>query len=170
MRGYEHIEHNFEPVYDSKSKILILGSLPSVKSREQQFYYAHPQNRFWRVLAAVFGGDVPETTDEKKDFLLKNKIALWDVIDSCDIHGSSDSSIRNVVPNNLNIILDNADIEKICLNGGKAYELFHKYFDCINDGEVKYDILKLPSTSPANASWGMERLVEEWMNISKICK
>ena len=150
------ITHPFPPLYDENSKILILGSFPSVKSREQKFFYGHPQNRFWRVTAAVFGDEVPQTVEEKKAFLHKNHIALWDVIASCDIAGSSDSSIRNVTANDMEVILKTADIRRICANGDTAYRLFSKYCLTAEMPEVK----KLPSTSPANAAWNLERLTQ----------
>ncbi len=164
MTEYQRITHTFGPVFDEHSQILILGSLPSVKSRERQFYYGHPQNRFWRVLAALCHERMPGSIQEKRAFLLRNKIALWDVIESCDIIGSSDSSIRNVTPNDMNIILDKAPVQRICLNGGKAYALFQKYCetDCKKRGLRENQIIKLPSTSPANAAWSLERLTEEW--------
>ena len=125
---YTHIKHEFEPVFDKNSKILVLGTLPSVKSRENNFYYGHPQNRFWKLIAALCDEDiVPQTIEEKKQMLLRNHIAVWDVISECDIIGSSDSSIKNVVPVDLSVILDNADIDRIYANGGKAYELYMKY-------------------------------------------
>ena len=125
---YTHIKHEFEPVFDKNSKILVLGTLPSVKSRENNFYYGHPQNRFWKLIAALCDeGIVPQTIEEKKQMLLRNHIAVWDVISECDIIGSSDSSIKNVVPVDLSVILDNADIDRIYANGGKAYELYMKY-------------------------------------------
>ena len=126
-KEYTHVTHEFGPVYDKNSKILILGSLPSVKSRQQQFYYGHPQNRFWKVLSAALGESIGGSIDEKKRIMLKNHIALWDVIQSCDIIGSSDSSIKNVKENDISVILDAADIKAIFLNGAKAYELFKKY-------------------------------------------
>jgi len=158
---YEHVMHTFGPVYDRSSKILILGSMPSVKSREQQFYYGHPQNRFWKVLSAVFEEPEPKDIDVKKDFLLRNHVALWDVIASCDIIGSSDSSIRNIKENDINIILDRADIQTIFLNGGKAYELFIKYCRKYVQ-EDRHAFMKLPSTSPANAAWSLDRLTSAW--------
>lgn len=164
MKEYEHITHGFEPVFDETSKILILGTLPSVKSREQHFYYAHPQNRFWKVLAAVCGQEqVPQTMEEKKTFLLAHHIAVWDVIAECDIMGSSDSSIRNVRPANLQMILNHASIRKIYANGTKAYNLYMKY----SYGETGRKIEKLPSTSPANAAFGMSRLLDAWGGIKK---
>ena len=155
---YTHVKHTFLPVYNEESRILILGSFPSVKSRENQFYYGHPQNRFWKVIAGIFKEPLPQTIDEKKDLLLRHRIAVWDVIDSCDIVGSSDSSIRNVVPNDMNLILSNAKIQGIFANGGKAHQLFVKY--CNKEGMPPLG--KLPSTSPANAAWNLERLTAEW--------
>lgn len=155
---YMHVVHEFEPVYDEHSRILILGSFPSVKSREQQFYYGHPQNRFWNVMAHVCKEAVPSTIEEKKAFLHRNCIAVWDVIESCDIVGSSDSSIKNVIANDMNIILQMADIRAIYANGDKAYRLFLKY--CKKEGQPP--IYKLPSTSPANAAWNAERLMKAW--------
>ncbi len=155
---YQQIEHTFAPVFDSTSIVLVLGTFPSVKSRENQFYYGHPQNRFWRMLAQIYEAEVPQTIEEKKMLLLKNHIAVWDVIHSCDIEGSSDSSIKNVIPNDMNVILQQAKIHTIILNGGKAYELFQKYCQC----EDMPPVVKLPSTSPANAACKLERLVAEW--------
>lgn len=140
---------------------MILGSFPSVKSRESQFFYHHPQNRFWKVLSSVLDKDTPITIDEKKDFLLDNNIALWDVIASCDIEGSSDSSIKNVVANDLNKIIDTCDIKQIFCNGGKSFELYKKY--CEKNTNLK--AIKLPSTSPANARFSLEKLVEDWKVI-----
>lgn len=155
---YTHVVHTFEPVYDDKSEILILGSFPSVKSRESQFYYGHPKNRFWKVTAGVLGEEVPQTVAEKRAFLLRNHIAVWDVIASCDIMGSSDSSIRNVVANDMQMILRQANIHAIYANGDKAYQLFLKY--CKEEGQP--EVYKLPSTSPANAAWSVERLIAAW--------
>ena len=160
---YEHIVHPFPPLYNSESRILILGSLPSVKSREQMFFYGHPQNRFWKMISGVFEEAVPQTIEEKKAFLLENHIAIWDVIASCDIAGSSDSSITNVVANDIERLLTEAPIEAVFLNGAKAYELFMKYCSC----KDKAEICKLPSTSPANAAWSLERLIEEWKKIRR---
>ena len=155
------IKHPIEPVYNEDSKILILGSFPSVKSREQMFFYGHPQNRFWKVVATVFGRDVPKSVEEKKAFLLTNGIAVWDVIASCDITGSSDSSIKNVVPNDLNKILECADIRKIFVNGKTAEKYYNKYIK----NTLGRDAICLPSTSPANAAWSFERLVDYWKII-----
>ena len=152
------IKHPIEPVFNQNSKMLILGSFPSVKSREQMFFYGHPQNRFWRVLAEVFGVNIPETVDEKREFLLKNGIAVWDVIASCDIEGSSDSTIKNVIPNDIDMILKNAKIEKIFVNGKTALKFYNKYLR----NKLGREALWLPSTSPANAAWSLEKLIEEW--------
>ena len=155
------IIHPIPPLYDSNSEILILGSFPSVKSREAGFFYGHPQNRFWKVTAAVFEENVPVTIEEKRAFLLHSHIALWDVIGSCDITGSSDSSIRNVTPNDLKIILDNAAIRTIYVNGKTAYKYYQKY----SEKETGRPAVCLPSTSPANAAWNIERLIRTWTCI-----
>ena len=153
--------HNIDPVYDSNSRILILGSFPSVKSREQQFFYGHKQNRFWRVTAQVLECAVPKDTAQKRDMLLTHHVALWDVIESCVITGSSDASIRDVKPNDLSYILSQADIQAIYTNGSKAYELYQKYIFPTNGRKAH----PLPSTSPANAAYSLERLVEAWSVI-----
>lgn len=150
--------HTFEPVYNQNSKILILGSFPSVKSREHGFYYQHPQNRFWKVISALVGWPIPDTIEAQKNLLLENRIAIWDVIASCDINGSSDSSIRNVIPNDIQELLDRSAINTIYANGGKAYELYNRH--CYQETGKK--IIKLPSTSPANASYSLEKLVVCW--------
>ena len=155
------VEHPIRPVYDKNSRILILGSFPSVKSREANFFYGHPQNRFWKVLAAVFEADVPVTVEEKRAFLLAHGVAVWDVIKSCDIVGSSDSSIKNVVPNDLREILNNADIRQIFVNGKTAEQYYKKYIE----KEIGKKAICLPSTSPANAAWSVEKLVAEWKQI-----
>ena len=155
------IQHPIEPIYNEKSKILILGSFPSVKSREEGFFYGHPRNRFWRVLASIFATDLPVTIEEKKNFLYNNRVAVWDVIGSCDITGSSDSSIRNVVPNDLQQILKQADIQQIYVNGKTAKQLYDKYIY----PKIKLEAICLPSTSPANAAWSLERLIGEWGKI-----
>lgn len=154
----ERVTHTFEPVYREDSRILILGTFPSVKSREQQFYYGHPQNRFWKVLAELAYDEIPKTIEKKKKFLLQHKIALWDVIQSCTIEGSSDSSIRDVVPNDISRILEQSRIEAIYANGAKAYSLYEKYMYPLCSKQA----VKLPSTSPANAAFSLERLVREW--------
>ena len=158
----QHVIHEFPPIYDKHSKILILGTFPSVKSRENQFYYGHPQNRFWKVLAQVTNSEVPLTVAEKKELLLSNQIAIWDVIKSCDIKGSSDSSIQNVIPNDLEVILKHCEIRQIYANGKKAKSLYEKY----TRPEIEREIIGLPSTSPANAAFSLARLVQEWKIIS----
>ena len=154
-------EHNIDPVYDEFSKILILGSFTSVKSRESGFFYGHPRNRFWLVTASVFEDNIPCTINEKKDFLLKHHIAVWDVIKSCDIEGSSDSSIKNVCVNDIKLILNNSDVKHIYVNGKKAEELYNRYI--LNDVGIK--AVCLPSTSPANAAWNNEKLIQAWKKI-----
>lgn len=158
---YQHIRHEFDPVYDRNSEILILGTLPSVKSREQRFYYGHKQNRFWKVIAALYGEAVPVTIEEKKKILLRHHIALFDVIAECDIAGSSDSTIRNVVPTDLSVILKQAPVRKIFANGNKAYDLYMKY----SYEKTGMEACRLPSTSPANAAYQMERLLQSWKVI-----
>jgi len=155
------IQHPIQPVFDRNSEILILGSFPSVKSREQMFFYGHPQNRFWRVLALVFNCKAPETIEEKKEFLLSHRIAVWDVIASCDITGSSDSSIKNAVANDLNIILNEASIKKIYVNGKTAEKYYNTYIKSV----INREAVCLPSTSPANAAWSVEKLAEKWSEI-----
>ena len=163
MQEYQHLTHTFEPVFNEDSKVLILGSFPSVKSRENHFYYGHPQNRFWKVLARVFETEVPQTIEEKKEFLLLHHIAVWDVIESCTIIGSSDTSIKDVVVNDFSKILENGSIEKIYVNGGKAYELYQKYAWA----KTGMEAVKLPSTSPANAAWNLEKLYQEWKQVAE---
>ncbi len=155
---YTHVFHTFGPVFDACAEVLILGSFPSVKSREEGFYYGHPRNRFWKVLAGLFGEALPGTIPEKKDFLLRNHIAVWDVIAECEIMGSADSSIRNVRENDMNVILEQSAVNRIFANGETAYKLFLKY--CRKEGQPP--VKRLPSTSPANAAWSLQRLLEVW--------
>ncbi len=155
--------HNIPPIYNKDSKILILGSFPSVKSREQEFYYAHKQNRFWEVLASILNCNEPETEKEKTELLLSSHIALWDVIKSCEIIGSSDTSIKNVKPNDIMMILQNSSVSRIFTNGNKAYELYKKYIF----PDTKIEAIKLPSTSPANAAFSLDKLCEQWANVIK---
>lgn len=157
----EHLTHPIPPFYRPDSRILVLGSFPSVKSREVGFFYGHPQNRYWKLMARVCGCEVPGTIPEKKVFLEKNHIAMWDTIASCTIVGSSDSSIRDVVPNDLHVILDHAQVRAIFCNGATSYNLFMKYIY----PELQIRPMKMPSTSPANAAWNLDRLYEKW----KIC-
>ena len=195
----QRIRHPFGPLFSENSRVLILGSFPSVKSREQQFFYGHPQNRFWKVIAALFSdvaGAVgapgaadaasgkrdmeqefarlgatgktemvlpPRTIEEKKALILDNGLALWDSIGSCEITGSSDSSIRNAEPNDLRLITDNCDIRAIYCNGKKSLEIYNKYIEPVLGRKAE----ALPSTSPANAAWSLERLIEAWSVILK---
>ena len=154
----QKVVHPFEPVWDKDCEILILGSLPSVKSREVQFYYGHPKNRFWQVLATVYGAPTPVTADEKKSFLLGNHIALWDVVASCEISASSDSSIKNVTVNDICPLIEKSKIGRIFTNGATADRLYRKYIF----PQTGIEPVKLPSTSPANAAWRTERLIKEW--------
>jgi TDG/mug DNA glycosylase family protein len=150
--------HTLEPVCDQDAKILIVGTFPSVKSREIGFYYYHPQNRFWKVISLLLNVVIPASIEEKKEMLLKNNIAIWDVIYSCDIKGSSDNSIQNVVPNDIKGLVDASKIKRIYANGTKAYDLYNQYIF----PQTKIEIMKLPSTSPANASYSLQELVEFW--------
>lgn len=161
---YTHVSHDFEPVFDENSKVLILGTFPSVKSRENQFYYGHPQNRFWKVIAGLTESEVPQTIEEKKKLLLEHGIAIWDVIESCDIIGSSDSSIKNVVPADIERVVANSKIENIYANGGTAKKLYEKY----SQKKTGREIIGLPSTSPANAAYSLERLLECWQEVKKV--
>ena len=163
MAETERQNHEFEPVFDEHSEILILGTFPSVKSRENQFYYGHPQNRFWKVLAALTGSELPQTVEEKKKMLLDNHIAIWDVIAQCDIAGSSDSSIRNVVPADIGRVLAGSNIRKIYANGNTAKKLYDKYVL----PKVQVEIEGLPSTSPANAGYSLDRLIEAWGRLKE---
>lgn len=162
----ESLRHPFPAIYAPDSRILILGSFPSVKSREQMFFYGHPQNRFWRVIAALLGADVPQTVTEKRAFLLANHIALWDVIASCDIMGSSDASIRNAVPNDLTPILEMASIRQIFTNGGTAHRLYRKYIYPLTGREDTV----LSSTSPANAARSLDALIDAWQPVREALK
>ncbi len=155
---YTHVFHTFEPVYDASSQVLILGSFPSVRSREEGFYYGHPRNRFWKVTAGICRESVPVTIPEKRDFLLRNHIAVWDVIAECEILGSSDSSIRKVRENDMSVILEKAAVREIFANGETAYRLFLKY--CRKEDQPP--VRRLPSTSPANAAWNLQRLLAAW--------
>lgn len=150
--------HPVSALYNENSKILILGTFPSVKSREACFFYSHPQNRFWKVMARLCGSDIPKTIEEKKKMILDHNFALWDVIHSCDITGSADSSIKNVVPNDISEIIENTQVDRIFVNGKKAESLYKKYIE----KNIGIKAVCLPSTSPANASWSEDRLFEYW--------
>ncbi len=154
----EKVIHPIKPIYDENSEILILGSFPSVKSREQAFYYGHPQNRFWKVISAVYGIKEPVGTEEKRRLILSCHLALWDVIASCEIEGSADSSIRNVIPNDLSPILNTAQIRMIAVNGKTAEKYYNRYLL----PKTKMKAVVLPSTSPANATRTLDDLIREW--------
>ncbi len=157
------IIHTIPPVFDENSRLLILGSFPSVKSREAQFFYGHPQNRFWRVLAAIFDEPVPGSHDEKRKLLLSHGVALWDVVAECDIEGSADNKISNAVPNDLSPIFARCDIRRVFVNGRTAQALY----DRLLRPATGRDAIYLPSTSPANAAYSLERLTREWRMITK---
>ena len=161
MAETANIIHPIPPLYDANSRVLILGSFPSVKSREAMFFYGHPQNRFWKLMALLFEADIPSTVEEKKRLVLSHGIAMWDTIHSCTITGSSDSSIKDVVPNDLSVILNNSRVKRIFCNGAASHRLYQKYIYPINNIPAQ----KLPSTSPANAAWSLDRLAEEWKII-----
>ncbi|MBR3779765.1 MAG: DNA-deoxyinosine glycosylase [Clostridia bacterium] len=157
------IVHPIPPLFDENSKTLILGSFPSVKSRETAFFYGHAQNRFWSVLAVIYGVDKPETVEEKKKLVLENNLALWDVIASCEIVGSSDSSISDVTANDLSVIINNSKVKRIFVNGKTAEKYYNKY----TYPKTGIKAVCLPSTSPANAAWKIEKLVEAWKKIKE---
>ena len=159
----ETIIHPIPPLYGEDASILILGSFPSVKSREAAFFYGHPQNRFWKVLAAVFDDEIPVDVPQKRAFLLRHQVAVWDVIHSCTIRGSSDASIKDVVSNDLSRILDHAQIRQIYVNGRTAEKMYRKYIE----PRIGRTAICLPSTSPANAAWNLERLTNAWKVIKK---
>ncbi|MBR2732300.1 MAG: DNA-deoxyinosine glycosylase [Clostridia bacterium] len=153
--------HPIPPLFAADAETLILGSFPSVKSREAAFFYGHPQNRFWKVLPRVLGCPVPQTIDEKKALILTHRLALWDVIGSCEIEGSADSTIRSVTPNDLRIILNGSAVTRIFVNGRTAEKYYKKYTEPV----IGIPAVCLPSTSPANAAWSLERLTAAWMQI-----
>lgn len=154
----DRVSHPIPPLYNENSKVLVLGSFPSVKSREARFFYHHPQNRFWKVISALYEEPIPATIDEKRELLLRNRVAVWDVIESCEIVGSADSSIRNVIPNDLTQILDHSKVVRIFANGSTSYQLYMKYIYPV----IGVEITKLPSTSPANAAYSLDRLLDDW--------
>lgn len=153
--------HTIPPLYDSHSRVLLLGSIPSPKSREIGFFYGHTQNRFWRVLAAVLGEEVPQTIEDKRTMCLKHHVALWDTIARCEIAGASDTSIRNAVPNDIGKLVRESEITRIFATGGKSAELYRKLIE----PTLHIPITQLPSTSPANAAWSLERLIEAYRVI-----
>lgn len=156
------VMHEFKPIYDNKSKILILGTMPSIKSRANKFYYSNPTNRFFKIMETLFNTKLLNN-DDKKAFLLKNKIALWDVCKECDILASSDSSIKNIIPNDISIILNSAPIKAIFTTGKTAYKLYQKYIF----PNTKIEAISLPSSSSANASYSLNKLINEYQIILK---
>lgn len=160
------IVHPIAPVFDAESKILILGTMPSPKSREAGFYYSHPRNRFWPVLAALFGEEAPKTNEEKRSLLLRHRIAVWDVIASCEITGASDTSIRNAVPNPIEELIVKTKIKAVYTTGQKAYQLYQKH--CYPKTGI--EAVPLPSTSPANAAMSLEKLIEAYRVILEYLK
>ena len=161
MTEPQRIEHPIPPLFDQNSETLILGSFPSVKSREAMFFYGHPQNRFWRLLALIFGEETPCTIEEKSRLILSHRLALWDTIQSCTITGSSDSSVHDVVPNDLSVIFENSKVSRVFCNGALSHKMYMKYIF----PATGIDAVKLPSTSPANAAYSLERLAQEWKVI-----
>lgn len=155
------VTHEFPALYDRESQVLLLGSIPSPKSREMAFYYGHPQNRFWKVMATVLGESVPETIAQKKAMLKKHHVALWDVLDSCTIVGASDTSIEDPVPNNIKELVKKSKVSRIFCTGATAYNLYQKF--CAK--EVGIDAVKLPSTSPANCAVSLEKLIEAYKKV-----
>ena len=162
--------HPFKPIFDQNSKILILGSFPSVVSRKLGFYYANPQNRFWRVLAGILNAPLPASTNEKINFLLDHRIAIYDAAISCEIKGSSDAKMTAVLPANLEPIFSGAHIAQVFANGGKAYEICKKYLKTQILNATGKEPIKLPSTSPANANFSFERLAREWTVVAEALK
>ena len=160
----------FKPIFDKNSKILILGSFPSVISRKFGFYYANPQNRFWRVLAGILNAPLPTSMDEKINFLLASRIAIYDAAISCEIKGSSDAKMTAVAPANLEPIFKTANITQVYANGGKAYEICKKYLEDEISKATKNVVIKLPSTSPANAKFSIDKLASEWSAIAEVLK
>lgn len=158
MSDTERIMHPIPPLYNEKSEILILGSFPSIKSRESRFFYGHPQNRFWKLIARLYNEEQPETIDDKKAIILKHKLALWDTIQSCTITGSSDSSIKDVKTNDIQKIINESKITRIFTNGTTSYNLYEKFVY----PQTKIHAIKLPSTSPANAVYTLDKLAEKW--------
>jgi len=154
------INHPFEPIFLRSSQTLILGSFPSVKSRQQNFYYAHPQNRFWKLIAKICKTNIPNNIEEKKELILNNKLAIWDVIKSCEIEGSADSSIQNIEVSDINELINKTNITKVVFNGNKAADSYFKY----NKRLENIEYVTLPSTSPANAQYSFERLYNIWKN------
>ena len=161
MSKENNVVHPFGPLYNENSESLILGSFPSVKSREAMFFYGHPQNRFWKVIPMLYGEKPPENIEEKKSLILRHNLALWDSIHSCTITGSSDSSVKDVVPNDISGIIENSKIRKVFCNGALSHKMYMRYIY----PDTKIEAVKLPSTSPANAAFSIDRLIEHWKVI-----
>ena len=160
---YTHVTHNFPPLFAPDSRALILGSIPSPKSREQAFFYGHPQNRFWPVLAAVFGGPGPQTIEDKRSLALRHRIAMWDTLAACDIRGASDTSIRNPVANDLPWLIAQTRVRAVFCTGATSY----KYYKKLCQPQTGIEAVCLPSTSPANAAWSKERLIQAYSVIAQ---
>ncbi len=158
--------HNIPPVFDKDSRVLVLGSFPSVMSRKQEFFYGHPRNRFWRIIALICSEQTPNDINRKKQLLLSHGIAVWDVIKSCDIRGSSDTSITNVIPNDISVILESCDIQMIFCNGTRSFELYERFIY----PKTKIKAVKLPSTSPANAAFNEKKLFDSWKILKEYIK
>lgn len=158
---YERIVHPLKPLYDNNSKILILGSFPSIKTREYGFFYGHPQNRYWKLMESLFNENLSRDIGERRDFILRHNIAMYDSIYECEIIGSSDASIKNVVPSDLSKIFENGNIKEVFCNGATSYKYYKKY----HRNKYNIDGIKLPSTSPANARYRLDDLIEEWKII-----
>ena len=163
MCKHQTITHPLKPLFQADSKILILGSFPSVKTREYGFFYGHPQNRFWPLLERIFNVKLSIDIEERRAFLLKHNIAVYDVIYQCDIIGSSDANIQNVIPSDLSRIFNEADIKKVFCNGGTSYRFYKKY----QEKKTGFKAIQLPSTSPANARYSIDDLYSQWKIISK---
>ena len=166
MAEYIKVYHNIPPLWVADSRVLVLGSFPSPKSREQKFFYGHPRNRFWSVLSAVFNEPVPQTVEQKKELALRHHIAMWDTIASCEIKGASDTSIKHPVPNDLKSIIDRSQIKAVFCTGAASY----KYYVKLCEKDTGIPAVCLPSTSPANAAWSLERLTEAYRAIAEAVK
>lgn len=166
MSSCSHIIHPIPPLWRKDSETLILGSFPSVRSREEMFFYGHKQNRFWKVISALFDAPLPTTIEEKTRLITENKLALWDVVGECDISGSADSSIKNIVPNDISFIISGSNIDRVFVNGGTAARLYDRYLL----KQTGITAVRLPSTSPANAAWSVEMLCNEWRQIVRDCQ
>lgn len=165
MQAAQRVEHTLQPVFDHHSSVLVLGTMPSPKSRETGFYYNHPQNRFWKVLGLLFGEPTPASNGEKRNLALRHGIALWDVLASCTIQGASDSSIADCQPNDICWLLEQAPIQAIFCTGAKATQLYERY--CLPETGIA--ATRLPSTSPANAAFSLERLEEAYRLLLPYC-